>query len=324
VSRARKFVNPWPNAELDHRGSAFFRWQWQRIRQGVPPNPPRGTFPLATPQVAYPRADFHETRVTWLGHASFLLQIAGLNLLLDPVLSKRASPFASFGPSRFVDVPLRVDQLPPIDAVLLSHDHYDHLDERSVIALTRQFGEDLKWITPLAYREWFAKRGVHALVELDWWQTAQLGPLEITACPAQHWTRRGWHSFERLWCSYMMRAPHTSVYFAGDSGYCPVFKEIGERFGGCDIAMLPIGAYEPRWFMRASHMNPEEAVQTFLDVRAQTFVPMHWGTFRLTDEDMREPPQRLRAAWRAAQLEEHRLKLLQHGETLMLPGSAQL
>ena len=317
MSNPRKFVNPWPNAELDHRGSAFFRWQWQRIRNGVPPKPPRGSFPLATPRIALPRANEHECRVTWLGHSSFLMQIGGLNLLLDPVLSERASPFANVGPARFVAAPLRVDQLPPIDAVLLSHDHYDHLDERTVIALTEQFGGDVKWITPLAYREWFEKRGVHALVELDWWQSAQLGDIEITATPAQHWTRRGWSSFERLWCSFMIRAPHFSAFFCGDSGYCPAFREIGERFGACDIALLPIGAYEPRWFMKTAHMNPEEAVQTFVDLKATTFVPMHWGTFRLTDEDMLEPPKRLRAAWTAAGLPPGRLAILQHGETLI-------
>lgn len=318
VGKTAKFTNPWPNAELDHRGSAFFRWQWQRLRYGIPPSPPRGVFPLATPRIAQPRAELTECRATWLGHASFLLQIGGLNLLLDPVLSRRASPFANFGPARFVDAPLTVEELPPIDAVLLSHDHYDHLDERTVIALTERFGDRVKWLTPLAYREWFEKRGVQALVELDWWQAAQLGTIEITALPAQHWTRRGWSAFARLWCSFMIRRPHFAVYFCGDSGYCPAFREIGERFNGCDVALLPIGAYEPRWFMRAAHMNPEEAVQTFIDLHAQLFVPMHWGTFRLTDEDMLEPPKRLRAAWHAANLPEAQLKMLQHGETLLL------
>jgi N-acyl-phosphatidylethanolamine-hydrolysing phospholipase D len=312
----RKFVNPWPNAELDHRSSAFFRWQWQRIRKRVPSDPPVGSFPVAQPAFADPRADEQECRLTWLGHASFLLQIGGRNILLDPVLSERASPFANVGPSRLVRAPLTVEQLPPIDAVLLSHDHYDHLDNPTVVALKRRFGTDLKWVTPLGYRDWFAKRGVHAVVELDWWESAELGKLYVTATPAQHWTRRGWASFQRLWCSYMIRAPRFSAFFCGDSGYCPAFKEIGARFGPCDIAMLPIGAYEPRWFMKAAHMNPEEAVQTFLDLNAHTFVPMHWGTFRLTDEDMLEPPQRLRAAWTAAGLSNDRLALLQHGETL--------
>ncbi len=323
MSKPRKFVNPWPNAELDHRSSALFRWQWQRLRYGVPPNPPRGTFRLGQHDVAYPRAGVQQCRLTWIGHASFLLQLDGLNLLLDPVFSLRASPFARLGPARLVAAPFNVEQLPPIDAVLLSHDHYDHLDEPTVRALQQRFGRDLQWITPLAYRSWFHRRGVHNIVELDWWQTAPVGPLRVTATPAQHWTRRGWRAFERLWCGFMIQGAATSVYFAGDSGYCPAFREIGERFNGCDIAILPIGAYEPRWFMRTAHMNPEEAVQSFIDLRARLFVPMHWGTFRLTDEDMREPPVRLRAAWRAAQLPASDLRLLQHGETLIreLDGS---
>jgi N-acyl-phosphatidylethanolamine-hydrolysing phospholipase D len=318
VTKPRKFINPWPNAELDHRGSAFFRWQWQRLRSGLPPAPPAGSFPVAEPDIAMPRAAAGECRLTWLGHASFLLQLGGLNLLLDPMLSHRASPFARVGPARLVPVPLTVAQLPPIDAVLISHDHYDHLDEPSVRALHERFGDDLRWITPLAYQEWFAARDITAVAELDWWQQAQFGGLRITATPAQHWTRRGRQSFERLWCSFMIEAPASRVFFGGDSGYCPAFREIGEHFNGCDLAILPIGAYEPRWFMRSSHMNPEEAVQTFVDLRARTMVPMHWGTFRLTDEDMLEPPVRTRAAWQAAGLPEAGLRILRHGETLIV------
>jgi N-acyl-phosphatidylethanolamine-hydrolysing phospholipase D len=314
----KKFTNPWPNAELDHRGSAFLRWQWQRIRYGVPATPPASSFPLAEPNIAVPRAATNECRLTWLGHASFLLQLHGLNVLLDPVFSKRASPFARVGPARLVPAPLSAADLPPIDAVLISHDHYDHLDERSVRALHARFGADLKWITPLAYRAWFDNLGVRAVAELDWWQSSRVGDLRVTATPAQHWTRRGRRSFERLWCSFMIEAPNFSVFFGGDSGYCPAFAEIGERFGGSDIAMLPIGAYEPRWFMRAAHMNPEEAVQSFIDLRARTMVPMHWGTFRLTDEDMLEPPRRARSAWQAAGLPEAALLMLRHGETLIM------
>jgi N-acyl-phosphatidylethanolamine-hydrolysing phospholipase D len=316
VSSPRKFRNPWPNAELDHRGSAFLRWQWERIRYGIPRTPPAGTFPLASPAVAQPRARHQELRITWLGHASFLLQSGKANILLDPVFSKRASPFQRLGPARLVPAPLSIDQLPPIDVVLLSHDHYDHLDEPSVRALHHRFGRALQWITPLGYAEWFGRRGV-SVTELDWWQQRSAAGLRITCTPAQHWTRRGPRTSERLWSSFMIAGSH-SVFFAGDSGYCPAFTEIRERLGACDVAILPIGAYEPRWFMRAAHMNPEEAVQSYLDLHARWFVPMHWGTFRLTDEDMREPPQRLRTAWREAQLPDEQLRLLQHGETLIL------
>ncbi len=316
MSKPRTFVNPWPNAELDHRGSAFFRWQWQRLRYGVPANPPAGTFPLATPQLALPRARTGELRITWIGHATMLLQLGATNILLDPVFSKRASPFRRFGPARLVPAPLDVDQLPPIDVVLLSHDHYDHLDEPSVRALHHRFGRALQWVTPLGYADWFARRGIEAS-ELDWWQNTQLAGVRVTATPAQHWTRRGWRALQRLWASYMIEGDF-NVYFAGDSGYCPAFREIGARFPKVDVAMLPIGAYEPRWFMRSAHMNPEEAVQSYIDLGARWFVPMHWGTFRLTDEDMREPPERLRRAWQDAVLPAEQLRILQHGETLIL------
>jgi N-acyl-phosphatidylethanolamine-hydrolysing phospholipase D len=317
LHKARKFINPWPNAEQDNRGSALLRWQWQRIRYGTPSNPPPGTFPLATPNIAQPRAPLNELRITWLGHASFLLQLDGLNILLDPHLTRRASPFKHVGPSRFVECPVKVEDLPPVDAVLLSHDHYDHLDEQSVRALHKRFGDALAWVTPLEYCAWFARRGVTNVVELDWWGATHVKHVRVVATPAQHWTRRGRKVAERLWASFMIEGTR-KIYFAGDSGYCPAFREIGEQFGGCDIAIMPIGAYEPRWFMKPVHMNPEEAVQSYLDLRAQAFVPMHWGTFRLTDEDMREPPVRLRAAWEMAGLPNRDLHILQHGETLVM------
>jgi N-acyl-phosphatidylethanolamine-hydrolysing phospholipase D len=316
----RKFTNPWPGAEQDHRSSAFFRWQWQRIRNGIPPTPPPGSFPVAAPAIAYPRTAADECRLTWIGHASFLLQLGGLNILLDPIFSRRASPFQRLGPSRLVPAQVQIAALPPIDAVLISHDHYDHLDEPSVRTLNERFGAAVHWVTPLAYRDWFARRGVRTLTELDWWQSVDVGGLKVTATPAQHWTRRGRRSFERLWCSFMIESKNISAYFGADSGYCPAFREIGDRFGSCDIAMLPIGAYEPRWFMKSAHMNPEEAVQSFLDLKARIMVPMHWGTFRLTDEDMLEPPTRTRAAWQAAGLPDAGLRILRHGETLIMEG----
>jgi N-acyl-phosphatidylethanolamine-hydrolysing phospholipase D len=293
----------------------MLKWQWQRIRQGVPPVPDAAQIPRAQPEVVLP-APTAEARVTWLGQASFLLQIGGLNLLTDPVLSLRASPFAWFGPARVVPPALTVEQLPPVDAVLISHDHYDHLDSRSIKALIERFGSALPIYAPLGHSRWFAKLGARSIVELGWWQSRRADNLELHCLPVQHWSRRILAVNRRLWCSWLVRTQGVSLYFCGDSGYCPVFREIRTRVGSPDIALMPIGAYEPRWFMKLAHMNPEEAVQAFLDLGARDFVAMHWGTFNLTDEPMLEPPVRTRAAWRAQGLPDHQLHIPKHGETL--------
>jgi N-acyl-phosphatidylethanolamine-hydrolysing phospholipase D len=310
------FVNPWPKAARSVGRFAMLRWQWQRIRDGVPPTPAASQFPTQEPMVARPAGSPDELRLTWLGQATFLLQIGGANLLTDPVLSKRASPFASLGPSRIVAAPLTVAELPPIDAVLISHDHYDHLDARTCALLVDRFGRDLQFLTPLGYRAWFSKLGAVNVVERDWWQTARIGELDAICTPSQHWTRRIFAVNTRLWSSWLVRAHHHSVYFCGDSGYAPAFREVRDRLGSPDIALMPIGAYEPRWFMKSAHMNPEEAVQAYLDLGAKEFVAMHWGTFKLTDEPMLEPPVRTRTAWAALGLPAAGLHIPKHGETL--------
>jgi N-acyl-phosphatidylethanolamine-hydrolysing phospholipase D len=298
----------------------MLKWQWQRIRHGVPAAPDPAQFPVALPEIARPRAAFAECRVTWLGQSGFFVQLGGANLLLDPVLSRRASPFAAFGPARIAAAPLRVEDLPQIDAVVLSHDHYDHLDARTLAALLKRFGAELPFFVPLGYTEWFGALGARNITERDWWQGAQLNDLALTCLPAQHWTRRGFTMARRLWGSWLIRSRDQSLYFCGDSGYCPAFREIRARVGAPDIALLPIGAYEPRWFMKSAHMNPEEAVQTFLDLGAREFVAMHWGTFRLTDEPMLEPPVRVRAAWADRHLNFGQLHIPQHGETICWSG----
>jgi N-acyl-phosphatidylethanolamine-hydrolysing phospholipase D len=304
-----------------------------------PADPPAGAFPTAAPAMAgvggVPEVADGEARVTWVGHATTLIQLRGLNLLTDPVWSDRCSPLPFMGPHRFVAPPMSLEDLPPIHAVLLSHDHYDHLDRPTVLALHRRFGDDLTWYTPLGYRDWFAARGVTRVVERDWWEDAALAGdrFEAVAVPARHWTRRRpWGTNSRLWCGWVVRpvasgeaAPHAAVgprvYFAGDSGYCPAFLEIGDRLGPFDVSLVPIGAYEPRWFMGAVHMNPEEAVQAYRDAGGRgAFVGLHWGTWRLTFEDPLEPPVRTRAAWGDAGLPAGDLHLPRHGETLALLG----
>jgi N-acyl-phosphatidylethanolamine-hydrolysing phospholipase D len=317
----RGFRNPWPTDDAGRNFGAFLRWRWERATSGTPVLRAE-PMPMAAPEPAAPRAEPGEFRLTWIGHATFLVQLGPLNVLTDPVWSERVfSPFPGVGPRRLAPPGLPLEALPPVDLVLLSHDHYDHLDAPTVRRLAR-LQPDAEWVAPLGYRTWLERRGLRRCRELDWWQSAGLGrageEARVTVLPVQHWTRRSpLDEGARLWASFAVETASGRVYFGGDSGYCPAFAEIGERTGPFDAVLLPIGAYEPRWFMRAAHMNPEEAIQAWRDLGAAgRFVPMHWGTFILTDEPVLEPPARLRAAWREAGLPEAMLSILRHGETL--------
>jgi N-acyl-phosphatidylethanolamine-hydrolysing phospholipase D len=303
------FQSPWLDADEARRGfTDIMKWQWDRLLTTLPPDPRPEAIPTGDPDV--PSALAHgEVAATWLGHATLLVQAGDVAVLTDPIFSERASPFSFAGPARYLPAPLTVADLPPIDAVVLSHDHYDHLDEPSVKALRDRYGDALQWVTPLGYRGWFEQRGIRRVTELDWWQERVLEgragtEFRVTAAPAQHWTRRGLAVNRRLWASYALAAGGARIYFGGDSGYFDGYREIGTRLGPFDLTIMPIGAYEPRWFMRPSHMNPEEAVQAYREMGGRGgFVGMHWGTFRLTDEDPLEPPRRARAAWEDAGLD---------------------
>jgi N-acyl-phosphatidylethanolamine-hydrolysing phospholipase D len=269
-----------------------------------------------------------------------------------------------WGPRRFVPAEPALDDLPEVDGVLLSHDHFDHLDRSTVVALERRYGGSLTWYTPLGYRAWFRGVGVGRVRELDWWEETPVpGGYRLVCVPARHWTRRRpWGTNSRLWSGWVVLpadgpspaamdtpagvdagapamdtpagatgadgspAPAPSspprIWFAGDSGYCPAFREIGERLGPFDVSLVPVGAYEPRWFMRASHMNPEEAVRAYRDAGGRgAFLPIHWGTWRLTFEDPLEPPRRTRAAWAEAGLPDEALALVRHGGTVTVNGA---
>ena len=295
----------------------MLRWQLDRLRQPRRVVPPAEQIPFGTPRVpAHSAPD--ELRITWVGQSTFLLQIGGLNILTDPVWSLRASPIQWIGPARLRPPGIAFEELPEIDVVLVSHDHYDHLDAPTVKRLAKRF-PDAHWVAPLGHGGFLHKCGARQIVEADWWDQHVVAGVTFTATPAQHWTRRiGSKHFARLWCSFALRSSAHNIYFAGDSGYCPAFQDIGRREGPFDVAIIPIGAYEPRWFMKQAHMNPEEAVQVHADLKARHFIGMHWGTFILTDEYALEPPQRTRARWQELRLPVEHLHLLGIGETFVL------
>jgi N-acyl-phosphatidylethanolamine-hydrolysing phospholipase D len=311
---ARGFRNNYPHPR---KGAGDFVKFLGEFRGGPAPK----TFPQAANDPAFLRRNRTQDTITWVGHDTFLIQRQGLNILTDPHFTGRASPLGWAGPARMMPPGLALDDLPEIDLVLISHNHYDHLDEGSVVALyLRQPERPPRFYVPLGLKAWLAARDIHAVTELDWWENmADPAGLRLHAVPVQHFSSRG--PFDRdatLWCGWVAEWPGFSLFFAGDSGYSKDFADIGRRFGGFDLSLIPIGAYDPRWFMRAMHMDPEEAVQVHLDVRSRRSIGMHWGTFVLTLEDPAEPPQRLSRAVAAAGLPQDSFTVMQHGETRRL------
>lgn len=302
-----------------HGWSALLRWALGLGPEEAPAVAPE-TVPDYRPDYARPDRALIDyppdgaVTVTWVGHATFLVQLQGLNLLTDPVFSERCSPVAFAGPRRVARPGLALDELPPIDAVLLSHNHYDHLDLASVRAL-----EGARFFVPLGHRDWFAARGIDRVTEMDWWQNAALGDVRVHCVPAQHFSGRGVGDRNRsLWSGWVVEAAPGNLYFAGDTGYAPLFSEIGERLGPMRLALIPIGAYRPRWFMQPMHVDAAEAVRIHQDVRAQRSIAMHWGTFKLTSEPLAEPPLYLARARAEAGLSSEEFRAIKIGETVSI------
>jgi len=253
--------------------------------------------------------------VTWVGHATFLVQMDHVSFLTDPIWSDTASPVSWAGPRRHVPPGLAFEDLPPIDFVVISHNHYDHLDLATLKRLARRSAET-RFLVPLGNAELLASEGIENVSEFDWTDSLQIGDVQVHALPSQHWSRRGFFDDQRaLWASWAILGAQRKFYFAGDTGYFPGFARIGAAHGPFDLAALPIGAYAPRPMMAESHMNPEEAVQASQDLRAERSVGMHFGTFDLTDEPLDEPPRRYLEAARKAGIPEEQSWVLQIGET---------
>jgi len=270
---------------------AVFRWGvWERYirrRQIHRAGPPA---PRVAPDREALRAPCGAPRLTWIGHASFYGQLGGSAFLVDPVFSSRVGWVV-----RRHGLPgLRAAELPSLDALMVTHNHYDHLDAPSIHALPRQ----VKVFVPVGLGRWFRRRGFERVRELEWWESDRAGELTITLVPSRHWSRRRVGDTNRAhWGGFVIEAGDAAVYHCGDSGLFDGFREIGRRFPKILAAMMPIGAYAPGWFMENHHMSPEQAGRAFLDLGARQLVPMHWGTFKLTDESLLEPVERLRAWW---------------------------
>ncbi len=302
------------------RGS-FWKWQWERWRDGLPREVPGGWHPpVLKPDGARFAARGPEPLVAWIGHATLLLSIGGTTVLTDPQFSPRASPLSFVGPERRVPPALSLAELPAIDVVVITHNHYDHLDRESVLALNRQPGGPPRFFVPLGLKAWMAGQGISNVVELDWWEQSAWRGLTMTLVPAQHFSARSpFDTNATLWGGWIVDHPSFRFYIAGDTGYSEDFREIGRRFGPIDLAAIPIGAYEPRWFMGQMHVNPEEAVQVHLDVRARASVAMHWGTFPMTDESLDEPPRALAQALARAHVSPESFFTMQFGAVRTLP-----
>jgi L-ascorbate metabolism protein UlaG (beta-lactamase superfamily) len=304
------------NYESGPRGS-FWKWRWERARDGLPKKP-EGGYRFEVAQVEVPKLS--NPSVTWIGHATLLLRVGGLNVLTDPQFSERASPVAFAGPRRVVPPAIPLERLPHVDAVVISHSHYDHLDEASVVALARQPGGPPLFLVGLGLKPWFAALGIENVVELDWWEAHEVGPVRFTFTPVQHWSSRTpWDRDRTLWGGFVVEHPSLRFFFAGDTGYSRDFRDIAARVGPIDLAAIPIGAYAPRWFMRSQHVDPDEAVQIHLDLAAKRSVAIHWGTFDdLTDESLYEPPQVLARVLAERGLPADAFWVLRHGESRSL------
>ena len=305
-----RFFNPHSSGRQSF--ADVIAWQRTRVKAVWPDEVPLASYPPPPASV-----NPGQVAVTFIGHATFLVRTAEAVVLTDPVFTTHAGPFGRLGPRRVRPPALPLDRLPLPDIVFVSHNHYDHLQPSSLRRCAH--GAEPQFVTALGLGSFLRRLTLENVIELDWWQEADLGGGRIVTCvPAQHFSART--PFDRnrtLWCGFVLRTGSETIYFGGDSGYGPHFREIGRRCPSIDIALLPIGAYEPRWFMRPVHMNPAEAVQAHVDIAPRVSIGMHFGTFQLTDEAIDEPLLALGRALEERGISDEEFTVLDFGESVI-------
>jgi L-ascorbate metabolism protein UlaG (beta-lactamase superfamily) len=307
--RDGRFVLPGHRVQAEFRD--LMKWQLSGNRQKWPLNIENKI--QAPPPT---RVTGKELGVTWIGHSTVLIQTAGLNILTDPFFSKRASPFQFIGPKRIRDPGIAIRDLPPIDLILLSHNHFDHLDAPALQLLKRY--HDPKLITTLNNGCYIKN---YPCTELDWRQSFEHGAARITLMPALHWSKRGVSDTNKaLWGAFVIETQGGIIYFAADTGYGTgeTFREVKSKFGAPRLSLLPIGAYEPRWFMKPQHMNPEEAVQAHVDLGSAKSLAIHHGTVQLTDEAMDAPVSALTEALARHKIEKADFIVSEIGQSIQI------
>lgn len=323
--------NPWYNPSLRHHTPDGFRntaavghqpgdvqrWRKERKAAGLP-KPPLQGYQHFIRQWCQPVElnQPHANGVWWLGHASLLLQMDGCTVLTDPVFSTRASPLPFLGPARKTPAVISVGSLPHIDALAISHNHYDHLDSTTLRKIVRRFPE-ITLFVPLGLGAWCRRRGAKNIVELDWWQSFTLQGVTFTAVPAQHWSMRTpWNRNRSLWCGWVFEGRRKRFWFSGDTGYTPELLTIAQRLGRIDVAAIPIGACAPEWFMAIHHMDPRTAVTLWQQLGMPLAFPVHWGVFELGDESLDEPVHALTQALNNVAPVNDTFRILKIGEYL--------
>jgi N-acyl-phosphatidylethanolamine-hydrolysing phospholipase D len=310
------FRNPPGSPAHKHDLTAWINQIWREIGRDDP-KVPAGHFLGHSAAAKMLRETGPGNRLTWLGHSAFLLRLGGRNILLDPFLSDYATSVPPFGPKRYTPPGLPIEKLPGVDLLIISHNHYDHLDRATLERLPNK--DRITVIVPLKLKAFILELGFRDVTELDWDDTKKAGPITVTAIPAVHFSSRSlFDRNETLWAGYSISDGHTKVYFSGDTGYHSFFKDLGRRYGPFDLGMVPIGAYQRASNLKSTHTTPEEAVRLGQDLGVKTLVPMHWGSLVLSYEPPFEPPARFLKAGLATGFSKDRLWKMAVGETRVL------